>query len=471
MSLPPNLLALRPEPPASGPTGLTRPGALSVMPLAGSGVASDAGRRSGGRVRLRTLVLIRWIAVVGQALALLLVHFGLDYTLPIASALAVVGLSVALNLVVFLLYPASYRLTDRGAASYLGFDLLQLAALLYLTGGLTNPFSLLILVPVTISATILSLVSTVGLGALALACVTFLAFLHFPLPWDRAGLALPDLYVAGTWAALALGMIFISIYAWQVAAEARRMSDALAATQLALAREQQLSALGGLAAAAAHELGTPLGTITLVAKELARDLPKDGPLAEDLQLLTSQVERCREILARLSRKPEGQQDTAFSILPMNALAEAAGAEHRRPGIAIDIVQAVDGPAPLVRRSPEIVHGLGNLVQNAVDFARHKVSIVIGWTAAEIRLQVQDDGPGIDAEILSALGEPYTTSRPDDGGMGLGVFIAKTLLEHTGARVTFANRAGGGCEVAIVWPRAILEAPDGSGAAGQRGEGR
>ena len=405
---------------------------------------------------------------MGQALALLFVHYGLNFPLPIGIALVVVGVSAALNLVVFLVYPASYRLTDRGAAVYLGFDLLQLAALLFLTGGLTNPFSLLILVPVTISATILSLVSTVGLGALALACVTFLAFLHLPLPWDRTGLVLPELFVVGTWAALALGMIFISIYAWQVAAEARRMSDALTATQLALSREQQLSALGGLAAAAAHELGTPLGTITLVAKELARDLPKEGPLAEDLTLLTSQVERCREILARLSRKPEGQQDTAFSVLPLTALAEAAAAAHRRGGVTVDIAPHGKGTTPLVRRSPEIVHGLGNLVQNAVDFARGKVSIVIDWTASEIAIQVQDDGLGIDAEILSALGEPYTTSRPDDGGMGLGVFIAKTLLEHTGASVSFANRPGGGCEVAIIWPRAILEASEGADAVGQLG---
>jgi two-component system sensor histidine kinase RegB len=422
--------------------------AAALAPLKRSNLLGLASPAS-GRVRLRTLVLIRWIAVTGQALALLFVHYGLEFELPLALALGVVA--------VFLLYPSAYRLTDRGAALYLGFDILQLALLVFLTGGLNNPFALLFLVPVTISATVLSLFSTVCLGLLALAAVTLLAFFHLPLPWSGGGLEQPVTYIAGTWAALVLGMGFIAVYAWQVAAEARRMSDALSETQLALAREQQLSALGGLAAAAAHELGTPLSTITLVAKELARDLPRDGPLAEDIALLTSEAARCRDILARLSHKPAGDSPTGFATLPIGGLVEASSASHRRAGIAVDIAIATPGVQPTLQWSPAIVHGLGNLVQNAVDFARTRVDIAVAWNADTVRVTIHDDGPGIGAEVMSALGEPYTTSRPDDGGMGLGVFIAKTLLERSGASVDFANRPPGGCEVAIAWRRALLPA--------------
>jgi len=332
---------------------------------------------------------------------------------------------------------------------------MQLAALLYLTGGLSNPFALLFLVPVTISATILSLQSTLCLGLLAVLAVTGLAYDHLPLPWEGGGLRMPDTYLAGTWVALVLGMAFIAIYASQVAAEARRMSDALGETRLALAREQQLSALGGLAAAAAHELGTPLSTIVLVSKELARDLPAGSPLAEDVALLRSEALRCRDILAQLSHKPTGQDPASFAPLPIAGLVEAAAQPHHRQGIAVAIRSIGDGVQPTLQWSLEIVHGLGNLIQNAVDFARSAVDIAISWDAKTIGVTICDDGPGIGVEMMSALGEPYTTSRPDDGGMGLGIFIAKTLLEHTAAQVAFANRPSGGCEVAITWRRALL----------------
>ncbi|MCW5730831.1 MAG: ActS/PrrB/RegB family redox-sensitive histidine kinase [Alphaproteobacteria bacterium] len=409
-----------------------------------------------GRLRLRTLVTIRWIALVGQALALLFVHFGLGFQVPLTPALLIVASYLAFNLAIFLIYPSAHRLDDRSAASQLALDVLQLALLLFLTGGLKNPFALLLLVPVTISATILSLVSTVGLALLVLALVTLLAFLHLPLPWGEPAIMLPDLYVAGTWTALVLGMGFVAIYAWQVAAEARRMADALAATQLVLAREQQLSALGGLAAAAAHELGTPLGTIVLVAKELLRELPPESPFVEDVRLLSSQADRCREILAQLSQRRPVEDQAAIARLPIGALVEEAMAPHRKPGIACEIEVLSAGAQPEVTRRPEILHGLGNLLQNAFDFARTRVTVSLSWTDQRLMLRVLDDGPGISVDILGALGEPYVTSRPDDGGMGLGVFIAKTLLEHTGASVRFANNPAGGCLVSVAWERARLD---------------
>lgn len=404
--------------------------------------------------RLHTLILLRWLAIIGQTLAILFVHFGLGFPLPLELCLATVAVLVAVNLTSFLLFPTSHRLTDRGAAAFLALDIVQLAVLLYLTGGLGNPFSLLMLVPVTISATILSLASTVVLGALAVIATLLLAGFHFPLPWDQSGLALPSLYLAGAATALLLGLGFISVYTWRVAAEARRMSDALAITQIALAREQRLSALGGLAAAAAHELGTPLGTITLVAKELAQELPAGDAVGDDVRLLLAQAERCREILANLARRPDPEDP--FPELPIAAVVEAALSPHHRGGIEFAINILGQGEQPVAPRLPEIMHGLGNLAENAFDFARSHVEVGIDWDAERIVVTIADDGPGLSSDMLGALGEPYVTSRPDDGGMGLGVFIAKTLLGHTGAQVSFRNRSSGGCEATVTWTRAVLE---------------
>jgi two-component system sensor histidine kinase RegB len=310
------------------------------------------------------------------------------------------------------------------------------------------------LVPVTISATILSLSSTLVLGALAMLATLLLAGVHFPLPWREGGLDLPRLYLVGVAAALLLGLGFISIYTWRVAAEARRMAEALATTQIALAREQRLSALGGLAAAAAHELGTPLGTINLVAKELARELKAGDPMGEDVRLLLGEAERCREILANLARRPDPEDP--FPDVPIEALVEESLAPHHRAGIELVVKLRGEPPQPLAPRLPEIMHGLGNLAENAFDFARARVDVTIDWDDRWVTVTIADDGPGLSSEMLGALGEPYVTSRPEDGGMGLGVFIAKTLLGHTGAEVAYGNRPTGGCEVATTWARAILE---------------
>lgn len=404
--------------------------------------------------RLHTLIVLRWLAITGQALAILFVHFGLDFRLPLGLCLATVGVLVAVNLVSFSLFPTSHRLTDRGAAAFLALDIVQLAVLLYLTGGLGNPFSLLMLVPVTISATILSLASTVVLGGLAVLATLLLAEFHLPLPWGEGGLVLPALYLAGVAAALLLGLGFISVYTWRVAAEARRMSDALASTQIALAREQRLSALGGLAAAAAHELGTPLGTITLVANELAREIPAGDPISDDVRLLVSEAQRCRDILANLARRPDPEDP--FPELPIGALVEEAFGPHHRSDIQLDIRIRGGGPQPLAPRLPEILHGLGNLAENAFDFARARIDVAIDWDDERIAVTIADDGPGLTSDMLGALGEPYVTSRPEDGGMGLGVFIAKTLLGHTGAQVAFGNRPVGGCEATVSWARGMLE---------------
>ncbi len=410
------------------------------------------------RVRLRTLVFVRWLAIAGQAAALLTVHFWLGHELPLHPTLAAVTASGLLNLTLTIYRPAA-RLGDRAAAVLLAWDLVQLAALLYFTGGLTNPFALLLLAPVIVSATILSRRSTVLLCLLGIALATLLASWHEKLPWPAPGLEFPGLYVSGLWTALTLGAIFLAAYVGSVAIESRQMSDALAATQMALAREQRLSALGALAAAAAHELGSPLSTIAVIAREIAHDLPKDSEMGADAALLLKETARCRDILARLAARPEEEGGVPFSRLPLAALLEQAAAPYARDGVNVAVrARGEDGSSePDVANLPELIPGLGNLIQNAVQFARSQVDIEIGWDERRVTVAITDDGPGFLTAIIERLGEPYLSTRSAEGDhMGLGVFIACTLLERTGAKVEFANRPTGGASVTVGWLRARRE---------------
>lgn len=424
--------------------------------------ASAVGRPVG--VRLRTLTVIRWGAIAGQASALLVVHLGLGFPLPIWPALAVVAASVLLNLLSTWNRLPNARVGELTAAGYLAFDIGQLAVLLFMTGGLENPFAFLLLAPVTVSATILSRHSTVALCILALFCITLLGADHFPLPWAREGLSLPQTYILGSWVALGLGIAFFASYTWRLAQEARDMSNALAATQLALLREQQLSALGGMAAAAAHELGSPLGTIAVATREISRELPDDSPLAEDVNLLISEVERCRDILAELARSPQSDHASPFDRIPVSALVEAAALRHDDGHVAIRLdatgygLSKEDDDIPFTGPSAEIVHGLGNLIQNAVQFAREEVLIETRWTATKVSISILDDGPGFPVRLLERLGEPYLSARGGAAGhMGLGIFIARTLLQRTGATVELKNHPDGGAEAMIQWRRADFEA--------------
>ena len=417
-----------------------------------------------GRVRLRTLVAIRWAAVAGQAAALLVVHYGLLFPLPLLPAFLCVFASAGFNIWVQR-GRGRLWLGDRDAALTLAYDLVQLCGLLYLTGGLYNPFSVLILAPVTVSATLLSRRSTLWLSALAVVMVSVLAMVHEPLPWPDPSFRMQPIYVFAVWVALVLAAVFIAAYVWSVAEEARRMSDALAATQMALDREHRLSALGALAAAAAHELGTPLGTIAVAAKELTREAPKGSALAEDAALILSQSARCRDILAGLAGRPDmAGPERAFMHRPLSLIVAAAAEPHRAtaPGIALEIHSYGDPvDEPRLEDRPALLHDLGNLIQNALQFAARRVSVDIAWDRKEVAVSILDDGPGFPPEILDQLGDPYLSLRDEEAEgkvhMGLGIFIAETLLQQTGAVLRFANPLGGGAEVAIRWKRTTLEA--------------
>ncbi len=427
-----------------------------------------------GLLRLRTLVRLRWLAVIGQSIAIFSVHFMLGFKVPLGPCLAIIALSAWLNIFLTLRWRAGQRLASRPAGLLLGYDVLQLASLLYLTGGMENPFAFLFLVPVTVSATSLPILWTLGLAVLAFGCSSVLAIIHNPLPWaQNQTFSLPPTYIAGMWAALICGTVFSAIYARRIAEEARLMSSALSATEMVLAREQRLSALDGLAAAAAHELGTPLATIALVAKELKREIPKTSPHIEDIDLLISQAARCREILKRLA-VPEQLSDDVYQQVSLHAMIEDLVAPLRGSDVTITIdAKASDdkklSPEPVFLRNPAITYGVGNLLENAIDFAISSVDVKARWNGNQVTLTVADDGPGFDQTIFDQLGDPFVTTRPGYGadvqpepgqhdGMGLGLFIAKTLLERSGATVSLANRKHPlqGATIQITWPRAQVD---------------
>lgn len=440
-------------------------------------VASATGTER-GRVRLRTLSNLRWLAIAGQSAALFLVYFAFGYTLPLGYCAAAIGVSAVLNVVLALRYPPSHRLANREASYYLAFDVLQLAVLLYLTGGITNPFALMFVAPVVIGAATLNLGNTLILAGIAFASVSLIGVFHRPLPWPAGEvLVLPQLYQAGIWAALVIGIGFTSVYAWRIASESARMSAGLAATQLALAREHRLASLGALATAAAHELGTPLGTIAVVARELERALPENSAEVEDVRLLRDQAERCRTIIARLANPEEAMLGHA-ARLPLGALLDDIASPHRGEDVAIDVdvphggASAAPTPQPQVWRTPELLHGLGNIIENAADFAKSRVEIKGSWDTNHLHVVIEDDGPGFAPEIFERIGEPYVTSRPghhalgetdigpgelgEHEGMGLGFFIAKILLEQTGGAVKALNPPGGGARVSVVWARGVID---------------
>ena len=425
---------------------------------------------AGGSLRLQTLIRLRWLAVAGQAVTVAAVHFGLGFPLPFIWCIALIALSAALNITLRIAFPASHRLRAEPAFLMLAYDALQLGALLYLTGGLANPFAILLLVPVIVSATTLAPLPTMLLGTLVVIIASVLAVSHLPLPWEPGEtLSPPGIYTLGTWLALVSACAFTGVYAFQVAEEARKLARALNATEMVLAREQHLSALDGLAAAAAHELGTPLATIALVARELQRETADDDRHAEDIALLNSQAQRCRDILGKLTSM-SGELDQSIAQQPITHLLEEAAEPYRAFGTAIIVLPPeADGPEPVSRRNPAVMQALANLIENAVDFAESRVELATAWNEREVSLRITDNGRGFTPAILSRIGEPYVTTRGptgDDradheaGGLGLGVFIAKTLLERTGARLTFGNAEPPrhGATVRVVWKRQVPPRP-------------
>ena len=408
---------------------------------------------SEGGVRLGTLVTIRWMGFAGQLIALAIVAYGLGFdvkaeiTLPLVLTLGLVNLWFALR------SDTNARLQDSQTSTHLAFDLMHLTGLLFFTGGLANPFSVLMLVPTSVSATMLPRKHTYVLIALAIILATLLAITPYPLPWNGEPPRVPGLFKAALWISLCFSMVFLAVYMARVGRESRTRARALVATQFALEQEQKLAALGTLAAAAAHELGTPMGTIMLVAKELLQTREGDELSRADLELILSEITRCRDILSELREHNKAGSDQHFVTMPVAAILREAAAPHEKRGVAIRF--NIDPSAEFdIPRTPETIHSVRSIIENAVGYARRKVTVTAKAEDDMLTVIVDDDGPGFDPQIVRSLGEPYvTTRRPKagrDGGLGLGLFIAKSLLERTSATLSFDTAPGGGARTEIRW---------------------
>lgn len=445
--------------------------------MADSSTTLISAQARSGWIRLRTLILLRWIAIIGQIMAIFVARRVFDLQIELGWCLLAIGAAVITNLVATYVYPESKRLTDQQSVALLLFDTCQLGILIFLTGGLNNPFALLIMAPIAVSATVLSLRSTLLLGGMALLIITLVAKFYLPLQSsDGYIFALPDLFVFGFWIAIVIGTVFLGGYAYRVSSEIHSMSQALLATQMALSREQKLTDLGGVVAAAAHELGTPLATIKLVSSEMIDELHDQDDLREDAELIRSQADRCREILRSMGRA--GKDDKHLRRAPLEAVIEEAAEPHIHRGKEIEflLLADIDCKQPVVMRYPELIHGVRNLVQNAVDFSDTRVWIEMGWNDEKIFVRIIDNGKGFPAQMIGRIGDPFvrrrssgaeSSIRPGYEGMGLGLFIAKTLLERTGATLSFSNGSDpfltdserpeqSGAHVEVTWSRSDIE---------------
>jgi two-component system sensor histidine kinase RegB len=413
---------------------------------------------------------IRWMALFGQALAILTVQFGFGFDLPLWPCLGVIGASAAVGIIQKIATQPSDNLSVNRVFGLLVFDSVQLAVLVYWTGGLINPFAIMFLAPVTVSATVLPSRHTIGLVAVVVAMASLLTVYHQPLPWDEAMPDLPQLYIIGLWVALVLTTIFIALYAGMISRQSRNLARGLTEARLIMAQEQQMVALGSLATAAAHKLGSPLNTITLIAHELSHLDPKKdyAAITEDLALLKTETERCRQILAELNQDAISLGEETDDPMPITALVSSLldnRFEDIRSQISITGEAMDDSKEPMVIWRPDLLHSLETLVDNAGQFTQDEVRIAITWDDKTLTIQIDDDGPGFQSSILSRLGEPYNSSRGgNDGHMGLGVFIAKTMVENLGGRVQLVNRKGGGARVTVIYPRHSI---DSAGTRGNR----
>ncbi|MBR7621789.1 ActS/PrrB/RegB family redox-sensitive histidine kinase [Phenylobacterium sp. 20VBR1] len=424
-------------------------------------------RGAGGRLRMRTLVTLRWTLILGEVAILLVGALFLGFRAPYAICFGLIGAAAWINLLTGVASPGQRMIADWEATAQLAFDIAQISVLVFLTGGSGNPFILMLIAPIALAAATLPLKPLLILGGAAVGASLALAFFHLPLPVRGPNVSFSLIYMLSSSAANVAGILVIASSVRQAAQESARMALALDVTQNVLSREQRLSALGALAAAAAHELGTPLATIAIVAKEMAREAPT-AQIKEDADLLIAQAARCREILRRLTDAPAEASDVVHERMSLLQLVHEVIEPHAGvKGVRVEaIVTGAAGVAsPDIWRMPEVLHALTSFVENAVDFATSEVLITARFDALSVSMEVRDDGPGFAPEVLAKLGEPYVTTRPGaEGsrtghiGMGLGFFIAKTLLERTGAAVTFQNGRPRGAVVSARWTRAQIEAP-------------
>ena len=402
-----------------------------------------------------TLTILRYIAILGQFLAVNLVYFYLDLPFPIKLSYVVIFIGLLTNF--YLQFGIKInQLKDFYASIFLIYDLIQLSILLYLTGGIFNPFSLLLIIPAIVSSTFLSMGTTIILGFITSLLLLTISFFHMPLPGEDMNLLhFPNFYKTGIVISIFIGLIFLSYFGIRFAGETKKRSEALNKLQEVISKEYELESLGGQAAAAAHSLGTPLATISVVAKELKKEIGDNKEISKDIDLLVSQTKRCSEILKQISKK-QIEEDIFLSSIKLEDLIEEIIASFKETSSKkIELIIDNDKNKIAIQRTPEIIYGLRNFIGNAVKFSKTKVKIILNSNQKLIEIKINDDGPGIPEDVFKKIGEPYIKSKSKElssnSGLGLGTFLGKTLLERQNAKLLFRKSSGlGGALVIISW---------------------
>jgi two-component system sensor histidine kinase RegB len=403
-------------------------------------------------VLLANLIKIRWIAIIGQFITLFTIFFIFNFTIPLTECLFVVLLSVLVNFISYFIQRGNSTLTDKKTFLFLLFDISQLVGLLFLTGGVFNPFVVLILAPIIISASYLSALSTILLSLYSIFLILIINFNYIPLNWEQNFIT-PSIYNIGILVALIITIIFLAIYAYLFASSARKISSALTATKLKLSNQKKTTEVAYLSAAAVHELSTPLNTIFLVLNDLLNEkvLITNTVLKKDIELLKSQAERCKEILLRLSKNPQNLKDNFFEKIRIIDLIKL-NFEKFNDNKKLILNNDEFNKESKIYFKDEVNYALGNIIQNAIIYSKLEIKIFLKVNKSEFSIKIEDDGDGFSRDVLDKLGEPYISKNKK--GLGLGIFIAKNLIENMKGNIFFYNSYNGAI-VEIKFDKTIL----------------
>ena len=406
-----------------------------------------------------TVVILRWIALIGQLITIYVVHFVINFDLPIILCSITIFFGGLTNIFIQFNFKKN-QLSNTESTILLFYDVIQLSVLIFLTGGVTNPFIIFLIVPAIISSTLLNLSSTIFLSIITILSMILLTFNHLDLPGSGdLHFHVPDYYVYSIPTALIVVLIFLNYFGFRFGYDARKRGNALSKLEIVLAKEQELESIGHQAAAAAHSLGTPLSTITVIAKELKKDSGINSEFNKDLDILIQQSKKCGDILKKISQNKIVDDEYVLNISLQDLLFEISKSFEEISKNKIKLNFSEDSQKIPIKRSPEITYGIRNFVGNAVKFANKKIEIDLLNDNINTTIRISDDGPGFPGDIANIIGEPYIASKSkklkSKAGLGLGTFIGKTLLERKKAIIEFSQSSLGGALVEISWKNSDL----------------